>query len=465
MKTNLTVNWTMQNPPTSAKAWHSWASFNPNLTGHNESIFFDSATREALDLALSQKLDRFTGWEALGAPERGPLAKAASVFKRGVPFKSCDTESEAVPLSGSYPIEIAPAHIHPVEALKEAFLTKNLFVVIDRNIPEHWNLSPFKADFHLEANEKNKNVDTVEHICKAAKKARSPDHWLIIGGGITADTAAFAANIMKKSFTLVPTTLLAMADACVGGKTGVNAHPFGKNLIGSFAFPEKVLVIPQFLKSLSTRVLRSGGAECLKHAFLAGKPEKAAKIADALKEVNLLSLSEELEFIIELKAKVVAEDPTEKGKRATLNLGHTLAHALEAISHKHNPPDQHIHHGEAVAVGLAFCFLISKKVVPNSVSSMDTMIGCLINSGLMPTKSRLQEHLGLSLDDEQTWPQVSHYLLNDKKKSDHHQDACNWILLEEWGKIFSDKPDGFLVRLPLSKIREVWDQFVREYPL
>ena len=458
----------MQSPPTKAKKWHPWADKgtlgNDGKTPNN-TTFFDAKTRSLLDQALAERLDRFTGWDLSNINAQNSYIKAASCFKRGVPVKYNDQEEPCTHLNGSYPIEIISPEIAPAEALKHAFDKQQLFIVMDKSILDHWDLSPIKAHYLMEANEKNKNIDTVEAICKTAKGVGNPMHWLIIGGGITADTAAFAAHLMQKTFTLVPTTLLSMADACVGGKTGVNAAPFGKNLIGAFAFPSKVMVIPQFLTSLSTRVLRSGGAECLKHAFLAGEPKKAQKISQALKQEDLASLSEELKFIIELKAKVVAEDPTEKGKRAILNLGHTLAHALEAISHKNRSPDDHIQHGEAVAVGLSFCFLMSKQQIPESKPSMDEMISCLVKSGLLPPRNQLEKHLGFSLEDDKLWPEIKSFILNDKKMSDNNQESSNWILLKSWGKIHSDQPEGFLVPLTMQEVHQAWLTFLDEYTL
>lgn len=459
----------MQNPPTSAKSWFSWASekasSSSSISSENKSFFFDPSTRYILEQALSYRLDRFTGWDLSKTKSNKSFPKAASVFKRGVPFKSAIQENNNSSLSGSYPISISLPEISPSKALQQHCDRENIFIVVDSKLDEHWDLNPFKAHFLMDANEKNKSIDTVEELCQTAMKVEDHIHWIIIGGGITADTAAFAASIMGKSFTLVPTTLLAMADACVGGKTGVNAHPFGKNLIGTFAFPCRVIVIPQFLSSLSTRDLRSGGAECLKHAFLAGNREKAKKIAIALRNSDLRKLSEELEFVINLKAKIVAEDPTELGKRSILNLGHTLAHALEAISHKNQASVQHIHHGEAVAVGLVFCFLISKKLIPGSSTCINEMLACIIDSNLLPPKNQLEIHLGVSLEKDELWTEVSNFLLNDKKKSDGDQNTCNWIILKDWGEIYSHNPQDFSVRLKLSAVKQVWSKFVKEYPL
>lgn len=456
----------MQNPPSVPNKWFSWADQelpSLELSSENNTVFFDSASRMFLDEALKLKLDRFTGWEIPKSPQAEYLSKAASVYKRGVAVKSPNGQNKEAKLSGSYPIEILGTGAKASQVLQKEAERLKPFIVMDKAMSEHWNLAPLKAHMLIDANEKDKSIDAVEALCQAAIKAGNPASWLIIGGGITGDAAAFAASIMQKPFTLVPTTLLAMADACVGGKTGVNAHPFGKNLIGSFAFPTKVLVIPEFLSSLSERVLKSGGAECLKHAFLAGKQDKAIKIATALKNQDLASLSEELKFVIELKAKIVAEDPTEKGKRAILNLGHTLAHALEAISHQNQDPSKHIHHGEAVAVGLAFCFQLSKHIIPECSDCIDEMIACLSLANLLPTKEKLEEHLAYELKNQKLWSQINSYLLNDKKKSDTSTNTCNWILLKSWGEIYSQNPKEFSLSLSLPEVSLVWKKFADAY--
>jgi 3-dehydroquinate synthase len=170
-----------------------------------------------------------------------------------------------------------------------------------------------------------------------------------IGGGVVGDLAGFVAATYMRGlpFVQVPTTLLAMVDASVGGKTGVDT-PHGKNLIGAFHQPEAVVADPTALATLPERELRSGLAEAVKHGLIAD-----AAYLDGLRAGRSAILAREpaaLEALVrrsvEIKAEVVGADEREGGRRATLNAGHTVAHALEHVS------AYALAHGEAVALGL-----------------------------------------------------------------------------------------------------------------
>jgi 3-dehydroquinate synthase len=168
-----------------------------------------------------------------------------------------------------------------------------------------------------------------------------------MGGGVVGDTVGFVAATILRGVPLVqiPTTLLAMVDASVGGKTGVN-HSVGKNLIGAFHQPIVVLIDPTVLKTLPPRELRSGLAECIKHEIIRDA-EGFAKL-----EQNIgRAIGLEMEYLTELiahnvaiKARVVEADPFEMGERAHLNFGHTFGHAIETVS------EYSYAHGECVAL-------------------------------------------------------------------------------------------------------------------
>ena len=169
-----------------------------------------------------------------------------------------------------------------------------------------------------------------------------------LGGGVTTDLGGFAAATLLRGlpFVPVPTSLLAMVDASVGGKTGVN-HAAGKNLIGAFHAPHAVVIDPATLVTLPDRELRNGLAECIKHdvirdadhfdAMFDAMPQYLAKDVPALTDL--------VRHNVAIKARVVASDPFEKGERAHLNLGHTFGHAIEKVT------KFGVAHGEAVAVG------------------------------------------------------------------------------------------------------------------
>jgi len=190
--------------------------------------------------------------------------------------------------------------------------------------------------------------ELVEQILQLGVDRRTP--VVALGGGVTGDMAGFAAATVLRGlpFVQVPTTLLAMVDASVGGKVGVNTLR-GKNLVGAFWQPRLVYAGIATLRTLSDAELRCGLGEVLKHAVLVGEAElqQLERDAGALANRDLSCLTEWVGRSVACKASVVAADPRETGVRATLNLGHTLGHAIEAVAGY-----GHIRHGEAVAIGL-----------------------------------------------------------------------------------------------------------------
>ena len=168
---------------------------------------------------------------------------------------------------------------------------------------------------------------------------------IALGGGVVGDMAGFAASTYMRgiNWIAVPTTLLSMVDASLGGKTGFDL-PEGKNLIGAFYPPKLVLADPSLLLTLPERELRSGMAEVVKHGIISD-PELFALCARGLDWVKN-NLEEVVKRAMAVKIKVIEEDPYEKGFRAALNLGHTVGHAVELVS-KFN-----LRHGEAIAIGM-----------------------------------------------------------------------------------------------------------------
>ena len=173
---------------------------------------------------------------------------------------------------------------------------------------------------------------------------------IALGGGVVGDMAGFVAATLLRGvpFVQVPTTLLAMVDASVGGKTGVN-HPTGKNLIGAFHQPIAVLIDPAVLKTLPQRELRGGLAECVKHDLIRdadGFAKLERDVGRAL-SLDLDYLTDLVAHNVAIKARVVEADPFERGERAHLNFGHTFGHAIENVSR------YAYSHGESVALGMA----------------------------------------------------------------------------------------------------------------
>ncbi|MDP2312506.1 MAG: 3-dehydroquinate synthase [Pseudomonadota bacterium] len=200
--------------------------------------------------------------------------------------------------------------------------------------------------------EANKTLETWQALVQGILALRIDRHTPVValGGGVTGDIAGFAAATALRGLPLVqvPTTLLAMVDSSVGGKTGVNA-PQGKNLVGAFHQPALVWAALTTLRTLPDDELRCGFGEVVKHAVLQGEDALAAceALAPALVRRDASALARVVADSVRTKAAVVAEDPLENGRRAVLNLGHTLGHALEAVCGYGT-----LRHGEAVAIGL-----------------------------------------------------------------------------------------------------------------
>jgi 3-dehydroquinate synthetase len=268
-------------------------------------------------------------------------------------------------------------------------------------------------DLTIEDGERAKTLSSVEAIAEAALAAglRRDDAFVAVGGGVVTDLVGFAAAILLRgvAWNAVPTTTAGMADAAIGGKTGVN-HARGKNLLGSFHPPKTVLIDPTCLESLPERDYRAGLVEAFKAAWIADAslhetsarrlPEILARDADAV-----LAL---LAGAARVKAAVVSEDPRESGTRRILNFGHTLGHALEAAGEYAT-----LRHGEAVAWGIAAALEISRRRAGLSEAEADVIRATLSRLGPFPEPERRAERLRplIALDKKATAGGVAGVLL------------------------------------------------------
>ena len=206
-------------------------------------------------------------------------------------------------------------------------------------------------DVTLAGGEAHKTLDGMRPAYDAALSAGIDRRTPVIGfgGGVTTDMAGFLAATLLRGVPLVqmPTSLLAMVDASVGGKTGVN-HAAGKNLIGAFHQPRLVICDVDLLATLPGRELRCGLAECVKHDVIrdAGHFRQLGEVLPAVLAGDVAARADLVAHNVAIKAAVVKDDPHEHGVRAHLNLGHTFAHAIEKVT-RHAVP-----HGEAVGLGL-----------------------------------------------------------------------------------------------------------------
>ncbi len=248
--------------------------------------------------------------------------------------------------SRSYDVVVGHGARHELGALLPATASRAA-IVTQAGIPLHIDVGiPFER-FEIGHGEQHKTLATIEQLCRGFAGMGLTRHDVVVGlgGGMVTDVAGFAAAAWHRGVPVVhvATTLLAMIDAAIGGKTGVNLPPErplgeagGKNLIGAFWQPSGVICDLDALASLAPRELRCGRGEMAKYHFLTGD------------ELLGMPESERIARCIEIKSDFVARDEREGGQRALLNYGHTLAHALEIET------NYAIAHGEAVAVGLVY---------------------------------------------------------------------------------------------------------------
>lgn len=290
------------------------------------------------------------------------------------------------------------------------------------------------------ASEERKTMETVLSIERFLLEvdARRNSIVIAVGGGITSDITGFAASIYKRGirFAIVPTTLLSMVDAAIGGKTGVNLDSF-KNMVGCFAEPEFTYISPEALKSLPVKEFVSGSAELLKNFIIgdASGYEDAVILLSRLQQnidgVELVgdipdfdSIKDKLLSLISraasIKAGIAERDPFEKGERRKLNLGHTFAHAIEWRQSIGTPNGIPLSHGEAVAIGIIQAAAISEA------------------KGLAPEglKNKLEKDFkacGLPTALPYPFEELKEAMLKDKKNQ--RSGEINYVLIKNIGEV------------------------------
>lgn len=259
--------------------------------------------------------------------------------------------------------------------------------------------------FLIKDGERHKSLRTAEEVLRSFSESglTRTDAVVALGGGIVGDIAGFAAAVYLRgiSFLQVPTTLLAMIDSSVGGKTGVNTS-FGKNLVGAFHQPRGVLIDIETLRTLESRELSAGFCEMIKHGAISGK-DLLTRTATLLEEFPPVDLSQHLkstkfkrqlaELIasnVEFKAKIVAGDESENAdrkdrrSRKILNFGHTFGHALEKVTdYKYFP------HGEAVGYGILFAAELSKSLALIDERSVNLLYDVVHRAGALPSLANI----------------------------------------------------------------------------
>ncbi len=302
------------------------------------------------------------------------------------------------------------------------FSMQNPLIVTDENVAK-FHLERIKQVFGsdtksviVSAGEEHKNLETISRLWKAFLENGLDRKSTVIalGGGVIGDMTGFAASTYMRGINWVgvPTTLLSMVDASLGGKTGFDL-PEGKNLIGAFYPPKLVLADPQLLKTLPEAELISGMAEVVKHGIISD-PELFNLCSRGLDWVKN-NLEEVVKRAMAVKIKVIEDDPYEKGFRAALNLGHTVGHAVELVS-KFN-----LRHGESVAIGMV------------AEAKYSSRIG-LAGVGLVEAIEESLKALGLPIQipDEMPREEIIRAMRVDKKKN---ANAIRFALPVEIGKV------------------------------
>lgn len=339
----------------------------------------------------------------------------------------------------SYPIYIGEQLLGRSDLLAPAIKSKQVCIVTNETVAPLYLEQCKRAleGYHvieaiLPDGESYKHLDTINTIFDTLLEAKHNRTTTLIalGGGVIGDMAGFAAACYQRGvhFVQVPTTVLSQVDSSVGGKTGVN-HPLGKNMIGAFHQPNAVLADMSTLITLPERELSAGIAEIIKYGLIIDAPffDWIESNIEPLMALDMEALSYAVKRSCECKALVVAQDETEQGIRAILNLGHTFGHAIEA----HQGYGNWLH-GEAVATGMIMAADLSARMGWINSSVLERLTALTLKAKL-PIKGPSD----MSVDD------FLGYMLVDKKVLDG---SIRLVLLESLGKavVTSDVPNDLL---------------------
>lgn len=312
--------------------------------------------------------------------------------------------------------------------LQEKSFSK-IFILVDENTHEYCLpvlLGNLETDLsfeilEIEAGEEMKNIQTANHLWEILTEMQADRKALIInlGGGVITDMGGFVASTYKRGiqFINIPTTLLSMCDASIGGKTGIDLMHY-KNMVGTFTFPEQIFVYPQFLDTLPFKEVRSGFAEMLKHGLIADKKHWENLIQ--IHKLDVESVIPHIQTSMDIKQDVVEKDFHEKNIRKTLNFGHTIGHAVESLCLEQGNP---ILHGEAVAMGM---------ICEAHLAYLEGLISEQDSTVIIENIQRYYPYLDVSdFKDED----ISALLLNDKKNT---ESKINFSLLSGIGSCVFD---------------------------
>ena len=346
-----------------------------------------------------------------------PRGSTAGRARRYNPAMAVEPRVVRVALADkSYDVRVQPGLLAGVgEHLARLTASRRAMLLSDSNVAGRFGAAlraalarsgiSVDAECVIPAGEEHKTFEQIGRAYDAFLRARVERNTTVIalGGGVIGDMAGFVAATVLRGvpFVQIPTTLLAMVDASVGGKTGVN-HAVGKNLIGAFHQPIAVFADPETLRTLPPRELRGGLAECIKHDVIRdaeGFARLERDVGRAL-ALDVDYLADLVAHNVAIKARVVEADPFERGERAHLNFGHTFGHAVETVSR------YEYSHGESVALGMAAASHLAVELKLLEDASKRRVVSVIERAGL-PAR-------GLALDVEEV---VSAMAYDKKVKS------------------------------------------------
>ena len=416
---------------------------NADWTVHTDNLSISEVAEEVI-----------RGWRLLRrfAP-RNDRGRARNDIKKAAHYDmDKDVACEVKTATQSYPVFVGYGLLEKLgEKVKESGLSGGVTIISDETV---FSLYGSRAEgvlknagftvnsFVVPPGEGTKNINSAIKIYDflVEHRVERDDILIALGGGMVGDLAGFVAATFLRGmpWIQIPTSLVAMVDASIGGKVGVN-HPQGKNLIGAFYQPGFVLADVQTLTTLSQRELTSGWAEVIKYGLILDKVffEFLESNAERLVKLEPNALSEAIARSAAIKAQVVSEDEKERGKRIILNYGHTIAHGLEAATGY-----KHFLHGEAVAIGMMGAAKISQRLGLLSPSVVEKQQSLLQKFGLPVKchcapfapchsegaerpKNLAQDGLREAISD------ITKAMEFDKKT---RKKAIRWVLLEDIGK-------------------------------